>query len=160
MSNLKMVTLEEKVSFNYDELTSELLTCPACLNVYNRTQNIPKSLICRHTLCSMCLESICDQPRSVRSGSFKCPICRGRVDIPWGGPSVFPTDFRLNQFLDLIDRQSREVVQKCSNHLSQELLFCETCETLFCSQCDNNSHGNLNSANSRHIVSMMAGHVF
>lgn len=37
-------------------------------------------------------------------------------------------------------RQRREVIPKCSVHINQELLFCETCDTVFCTLCTGGSH--------------------
>lgn len=39
-------------------------------------------------------------------------------------------------------RQRREVVPKCSSHPNQELLFCETCDCVFCSLCTADGHIN------------------
>ena len=39
-------------------------------------------------------------------------------------------------------RQRREVVPKCSSHPNQELLFCETCDCVFCSLCTADGHVN------------------
>lgn len=54
---------------------------------------------------------------------------------------AFPPSFLVNQLLDLMARQRREVIPKCSSHVSQELLFCETCDCVFCSVCTGGSHG-------------------
>ena len=37
-------------------------------------------------------------------------------------------------------RQRRDVIPKCSTHHNQELLFCETCDTVFCSICTGGTH--------------------
>lgn len=145
-------TLVETVSINYEDFTEGFLTCGTCLNTYDNFQHAPKLLVCSHTLCEMCLESICSQPRAVQSGSFRCPICREIIPTPRDGASTFPPAFLVNQLLDLVNRQRREVIPKCSNHLSQELLFCETCDTVFCNLCNNGSHGNVISANCEHTV--------
>ena len=52
-----------------------------------------------------------------------------------GGVGAFPPSFLVNQLLDLMARQRREIVPKCATHMSQELLFCETCDTIFCMMC-------------------------
>lgn len=51
-----------------------------------------------------------------------------------------PPSFLVNQLLDLMARQRREVVPKCSTHPNQELMFCETCDSVFCSTCTGGSH--------------------
>jgi len=32
--------------------------------------------------------------------------------------------------------QRRDVVSKCTSHQNEELLFCETCDKIFCQLCD------------------------
>ena len=41
-----------------------------------------------------------------------------------------------------VQQQRREVVPKCSSHPNQELLFCETCDCVFCSLCTSDGHIN------------------
>ena len=53
---------------------------------------------------------------------------------------VFPPSFIVNQLLDLMQRQRRDIIPKCSNHPSQELMFCETCDTVFCTDCTGGTH--------------------
>lgn len=78
---------------------------------------------------------------SVDTGSFRCPICRETIHMPQGGVSAFPPSFIVNQLLDLMAQQRRDVIPKCSVHTNQELLFCETCDIVFCSLClDCGSH--------------------
>lgn len=75
-----------------------------------------------------------------QSDSFRCPICRETITIPNGGASSFPPAFIVNQLLDLIATQRRDVVPKCRIHANQELLFCETCDVVFCTECRGRSH--------------------
>ena len=51
-----------------------------------------------------------------------------------------PPSFLVNQLLDLMARQRREVIPKCSSHHNQELLFCETCDAVFCTLCTGGTH--------------------
>merc|ERR1712223_107069 len=57
-----------------------------------------------------------------------------------GGVVCLPPSFLVNQLLDLMARQRREVIPKCSTHQTQELLFCETCDTVFCTLCTGGTH--------------------
>lgn len=135
-------TLVETVSINYEDFTEGFLTCGTCLYTYDAGEHTPKLLPCSHTICRICLERIAvaaglrDQ-----TGSFRCPICRESVTVPRGGVIAFPPSFLVNQLLDLMARQRREVIPKCSSHVTQELLFCETCDCVFCSVCTGGSHG-------------------
>jgi tripartite motif-containing protein 2/3 len=80
---------------------------------------------------------------------FRCPICRETIILPRGGVNAFPPSFIVNQLLDLVGRQRRDLVPRCTNHTNEELLFCETCDSVFCSQCE--SHCRI-AQNSDHIV--------
>ena len=62
--------------------------------------------------------------------------------MPRGGVGALPPSFLVNQLLDLMARQRREVVPKCGVHPSQELLFCESCDNVFCMRCTSTPHGN------------------
>ena len=46
----------------------------------------------------------------------------------------------MNQLRDLMAQQRRDVVPKCGTHTTQELLFCETCDIVFCVQCMDGKH--------------------
>ncbi|OON20629.1 hypothetical protein X801_03485 [Opisthorchis viverrini] len=72
--------------------------------------------------------------------SLRCPICREDIPVPTGGASSFPPAFIVNQLLDLLATQRRDVVPKCRIHPNQELLFCETCDVVFCTECRGRSH--------------------
>ncbi|XP_060527863.1 tripartite motif-containing protein 3-like isoform X2 [Cylas formicarius] len=137
-------TLVETVSINYEDFNESFLTCGTCLygiwtGMYDGNEHTPKLLQCSHTVCLHCLTRIAaSQTRD--TGSFRCPICRELINIPRGGVSALPPSFLVNQLLDLMSRQRREVIPKCSVHINQELLFCETCDTVFCTLCTGGSH--------------------
>lgn len=145
-------TLVETVSINYEDFNESFLTCGTCLCMYDGSEHTPKLLPCSHTVCLHCLSRIAaSQTRD--TGTFRCPICRESITIPRGGVSALPPSFLVNQLLDLMARQRREVVPKCSVHLNQELLFCETCDTVFCSLCMGGSHSTATSSStSEHTV--------
>lgn len=132
-------TLVETVSINYEDFNESFLTCGTCLCMYDGGEHTPKLLQCSHTVCLHCLTRIAaSQTRD--TGSFRCPICRELITIPRGGVAALPPSFLVNQLLDLMSRQRRDVIPKCSVHINQELLFCETCDTVFCALCTEGSH--------------------
>lgn len=86
----------------------------------------------------------------VQDQCFKCPICRENIVVPRnGGIASLPPSFVVNQLIDLIKNQRRDLVPRCSNHPNEELLFCETCDQAFCSICENHCR---EVSNADHIV--------
>uniref|UniRef100_T1IJA1 RING-type domain-containing protein n=1 Tax=Strigamia maritima TaxID=126957 RepID=T1IJA1_STRMM len=128
-------TLVETVSINFEDFNESM---------YDGSEHTPKLLPCSHTVCRQCLERIVAVAtlQSREAGTFRCPICRETIVLPRGGVNALPPSFLVNQLLDLMLRQRREVIPKCSQHPAQELLFCETCDTVFCTQCTTGFHGN------------------
>jgi len=126
-------TLVETVSIDYEDFNESFLTCGTCLNTFDAALQTPKLLPCSHTICLECLTRIV--ATFARDSQFRCPICRELITIPAGGVVSLPPSFLVNQLLDLMARQRKEVVPKCSSHPNQELLFCETCDTVFCNLC-------------------------
>ncbi|XP_074654650.1 tripartite motif-containing protein 3-like isoform X2 [Tubulanus polymorphus] len=132
-------TLVETVSINYEDFNDSFLTCGTCLCQYDSGEHTPKLLTCSHTVCKNCLIRIAES--QVRdTGTFRCPICRETITIPRGGVTALPPSFIVNQLLDLMASQRRDVIPKCSNHSNQELLFCESCDTVFCTLCTGGTH--------------------
>jgi hypothetical protein len=102
---------------DYHTCLSELL--PSLFaGMYDGGEHTPKLLPCSHTVCLHCLSRIAaSQTRD--TGSFRCPICRELITIPRGGVNALPPSFLVNQLLDLMSRQRREVIPKCSVHINQ-----------------------------------------
>ena len=61
------------------------------------------------------------------TGQFRCPICRDLITIPRGGVQALPPSFLVNQLLDLMARQRREVIPKCSTHHNQVIMMSIYC---------------------------------
>ncbi|KAK9501445.1 hypothetical protein O3M35_012165 [Rhynocoris fuscipes] len=93
--------------------------------MYDGGEHTPKLLPCSHTVCLHCLSRIASQVAG--ASTFRCPICREQITIPRGGVAALPPSFLVNQLLDLMASQRRDVVPKCSVHFNQvlfEFLFC------------------------------------
>ncbi|XP_024082916.1 tripartite motif-containing protein 3-like isoform X2 [Cimex lectularius] len=118
--------------------------------MYDGGEHTPKLLPCSHTVCLHCLSRIAAQVAT--SPTFRCPICRESITVPRGGVAALPPSFLVNQLLDLMASQRREIVPKCSVHFNQELLFCETCDTVFCAQCTSGSHSSSGNDSCEHTV--------
>ena len=131
-------TLVETVSINYEDFNESFLTCGTCLCTYNGAEHTPKLLPCSHTVCLHCLGRIAAMapsaihhnspptpstsaatPRDPPSPTFRCPICRELIHVPRGGVPALPPSFLVNQLLDLMASQRREVIPKCSTHSHQ-----------------------------------------
>ncbi len=133
-------TLVETVSIDYEDFNESFLTCGTCLckchfialisgrycfilplnfaGMYNGGEHTPKLMPCSHTVCLHCLDRIV-ATFARDTGQFRCPICRELITIPRGGVSALPPSFLVNQLLDLMARQRREVIPKCSTHQTQ-----------------------------------------
>ena len=90
--------------------------------MYDGGEHTPKLLPCSHTVCLQCLDRIV-ATFARDTGQFRCPICRELITIPRGGVSALPPSFLVNQLLDLMARQRREVIPKCSTHQTQVRRF-------------------------------------
>lgn len=144
-------TLVETVSINFEDFSESFLTCSTCLCPFDSVERNPKLLACSHTVCRTCLERIAGLPQSRDTGSFRCPICRESIAVPRSGVSAFPPSFLVNQLIDLMQRQRKEIVARCSIH-PEELLFCETCDLVFCPCCVGVEHVEQASKSCEHTV--------
>ena len=130
-------TIVETVSLDVDDFSESFLTCGTCLQVYNATCRSPKLLPCSHTVCLDCARVIADAALSNGAARPRCPVCAAVFIIPPAGPAALPPSFVVNQLLDLMSSGTRrDVVPKCARHVTSKLLFCETCDSVFCSECD------------------------
>lgn len=107
-------TLVETVSIDYEDFSESFLTCGTCLCTYDGQEHTPKLLPCSHTVCRSCLERIAAGNGVRDAGSFRCPICRETIPLPRGGVNALPPSFLVNQLLDLMSRQRREVSDSIS----------------------------------------------
>ncbi|CAF0874309.1 unnamed protein product [Adineta ricciae] len=116
-------TLVETININAKDFTEHFLTCSTCINQYSSDshEHQPKLLPCSHTVCRQCLERIVSsQPRS---DAIKCPICREHILLPRGGVTSFPPSFLVNQLLDLMVSQRRDVIPKSIKRMNEILSF-------------------------------------
>eukprot|EP00108_Taenia_solium_P002863 TsM_000593900 transcript=TsM_000593900 gene=TsM_000593900 len=127
--------LVETMMINVEDFSESFLTCGTCLSGYDSAAHSAKLLPCSHTVCRTCLERILETQADEET--MRCPICRETILVPRGsgGVATFPPAFIVNQLLDLMASQRRDRVPKCRRHPNQELLFCETCDVIFCPDC-------------------------
>jgi ribosomal protein S27E len=107
------------VSSNLNEAFPPAILRPYLIaGTFDGAEHTPKLLPCSHTVCLQCLERIV-ATFARDTGQFRCPICRELITIPRGGVHALPPSFLVNQLLDLMARQRREVIPKCSVHQNQ-----------------------------------------
>ncbi|XP_064419979.1 RING finger protein nhl-1-like [Latimeria chalumnae] len=120
------------VGMSYQQI-EQLLTCPICLDRYQR----PKVLPCQHTFC---LEPCLERLASNTTKQLKCPECRAVHRIPEGGIQCFPNNRTILSFLEIPLEQISEVATRdflpCQTCGSKEELFnCSHCQKSICNQC-------------------------
>ncbi len=75
----------------------EQLTCSICLGTYT----YPKLLHCNHAYCQQCLVMLVQQDQQGQL-TLTCPTCRQVTPIPASGVASLQSDFRTNQFLEIV----------------------------------------------------------
>ena len=83
---------------------------------YDASEHTPKLLPCSHTVCLQCLSLIA---ADTAGDEILCPICRQRIPVPDGGVSSLPPSFIVNQLLEMMKKQRKDVIQRCSIHSHQ-----------------------------------------
>ncbi|CAG9529539.1 unnamed protein product [Cercopithifilaria johnstoni] len=132
-------TFIETVNINLEDFSETFLTCVTCLCTYDQERKKAKLLSCSHTVCLECLLRMEQLPQVVETGIIRCPLCREIITLPSGGSNAFPSSFLINQLLDLMQKQRKDVVPNCSVHQQEQLLYCEACDLVFCQHCDSPS---------------------
>jgi len=54
---------------------------------------------------------------------FRCPICRETILVPRSGINALPPSFIVNQLLDLLKNQRRDLVPRCINHPNEGIKY-------------------------------------
>ncbi len=76
--------------------------CPVCLEPFGLDEHIPKSLDCRHAVCTECVMNPREQPLQL------CPICRRDI----GKRSTLPNDLTLISYMEKKKRKKYLKQQK------------------------------------------------
>ena len=127
------------------------MECALCLEVYKN----PRALPCQHSFCENCLKQLITK-NSNPNGTFKCPSCRQRVDIPKNGTTGFPISFNLNKLRDALDKSGKQHHHStsetssdnptakwggasqgfCKKHPKNQMsLYCKDCIEAMCTAC-------------------------
>lgn len=81
---------------------SDVIQCAICIS----SPRDPRSLPCLHTYCQTCLEEFhnrCLEKKQVSVNKIKCPECQKVSELPPGGISKLPADFRIKQIEDIFN---------------------------------------------------------
>ena len=109
-SNTKHVVIKVKPTLFFSAVMEE---CPICLESFGLDQHIPKSLDCRHAVCTECMRNAGGQPLQ------RCPICRRAIT----DHSTLPNDLTLISYLEKNKREKylNERKEKVKNLIEQVL---------------------------------------
>lgn len=68
--------------------------------------------------------------------------------------TTLPRDLCLNKIFNIVILlfATLQVIPKCSVHINQELLFCETCDTVFCTVCTGGTHTGTSPGCTEHTI--------
>ncbi len=122
----------------------DLLICPVCLEPFKE----PKTLVCLHTFCTICLEN-CRRPYR---RDIPCPVCKKVTPLGPGGIQGLQHDFRIQQIREILQRQSSSPPPNASSgprspespqHVCDGDQLCDICKShqrrkeasFHCSQC-------------------------
>lgn len=136
----------------YDELCSQFLLCPLCLEEFVT----PKVLPCQHTFCLKCLRSYVASLSLDRT--VPCPMCKEVAVIPGNDVLNFKNNFMVVSLQHFVQesRTTKEELERplfCPNDNSEALCgacgeretlinFCQLCTLWLCAVCSK-AHGRL-----------------
>ena len=108
------------------------MECAVCLDQYNHTNNIPKSLPCGHTFCRACLASLYNKDLT---RSISCPTCRDKTTF--SSVDDIQTNFSLKAMIcDIPVTQSSSDRIMCTSHQDKVAeTVCVDCKISMCNTC-------------------------
>ena len=140
----------------------DILTCCLCLEFYDTTVKVPKALPCLHTFCVSCIDE-CSRAADENGQQLSCPKCKTRFVIPQRGAIDLPTNFSVQDMLQLNlhktevygegksqgrisnSKDTENMPLTCNEHPSKHIMMvCLVCEVGLCTECIMKSlHGNI-----------------
>lgn len=117
-----------------------IFVCSICFEEFNDPRIIP----CFHTFCRECLSK--HVARTLKNGTFRCPICRTAIETPTDGADGFQTNFYINEVTNTEPKEKKRqqiVISEadlksgiCRQHANEKLiLYCEECKIPCCRDC-------------------------
>lgn len=119
--------------------------CSICFEEFSD----PKIIPCFHTFCRECLSKHVD--RTLKNGTFHCPICRAATETPKNGADGFQSNFYINEVTNKQPNEKKRekiVISEsdlksgiCRQHANEKfILYCEECKIPCCRDCKIECH--------------------
>ncbi|XP_071507050.1 uncharacterized protein [Diadema antillarum] len=131
----------------FHQISSQNLECPICLALFNQ----PKSLICSHTFCKDCLESIFQTRPNQQT--IACPVCRRETPLPSGGVSKLQTNVPLSSLVDEVKTKSPTCSVCKTDEKQPAVSYCQDCGDNMCKSCEKD-HSNWKRFSNHTVVTM------
>lgn len=146
----KREILKDQRNFIVDEesFIETFLKCLICRELYDDIVRPPKLLNCHHSLCLQCILLIFQKEAEYRKSltpaygelptavTIICPTCRTNFITTQDTIRQLPTDHRIIQLIDFVNRTERYTTDFCPQHRFQPInFFCELCITFICRDC-------------------------
>ena len=137
----------------------KLTECPICLLEFSsdvKQKNAPKLFHCGHTVCGSCLSQLpLSQVNETRTALI-CPICRQPSLV--NDASEMKVNFTLVELLAALAVTTSPLQAfLCSDcNTAEAALFCQNCESPFCTPCFGEAHPSTSKALQRHKAQNIA----
>ncbi|VDO26081.1 unnamed protein product [Haemonchus placei] len=86
---------------------------------------------CSHSVCLSCLEQLAALPQADMLPFMLCPLSK---DVISHVPKSYTFTAHVNN-LFFFQKQRKDVIPSCTVHPTEQLLYCECCDLVFCQQC-------------------------
>ncbi|XP_030848386.1 E3 ubiquitin-protein ligase TRIM32-like [Strongylocentrotus purpuratus] len=129
------------MAISFKQAVNKNLECPVCLSFFKD----PKNLICSHTFCKGCLESLLESHGN--KDVLVCPTCRGETSVPGGDVGRLQSNITVRSLVEDVETQGRSNCNqeykslqkkgnKCEKHPDyDEECFCLNCNKYVCCKC-------------------------
>ena len=103
------------------------LSCGVCFERYDVATHLPKMLVCQHTFCKSCIDSLMDDSNLL--DAFECPVCRGQVRS-----DEVHTNLVVIDIIEVILAKEKARLF-CLKHPAKDCQLCTDCLQFLCGVC-------------------------